>query len=152
MSLPTIALSVRQPWAWAICHAGKDIENRSMFAVRKGRLEPKSICIHASKGLTQSEYDSARHFMSDLGVVCPAPSDLARGGIIGKATITTIVKESDSPWFMGPRGLVLTEALPVTPIPCLGALGFFTWHEAGSMELPKPWMERRNLKPSMRLY
>ena len=22
------ALSIRQPWAWAILHAGKDIENR----------------------------------------------------------------------------------------------------------------------------
>lgn len=29
LDLPELALSVRQPWAWAIIHAGKDIENRS---------------------------------------------------------------------------------------------------------------------------
>lgn len=27
--LPPLALSIRQPWAWAILCAGKDIENRS---------------------------------------------------------------------------------------------------------------------------
>lgn len=26
--LHQVALSIRQPWAWAILHAGKDIENR----------------------------------------------------------------------------------------------------------------------------
>ena len=30
-TLPTLALSVRQPWAWAILHARKDRENRSYF-------------------------------------------------------------------------------------------------------------------------
>lgn len=30
------ALSVRQPWAWAIIFAGKDIENRSWQAVNHG--------------------------------------------------------------------------------------------------------------------
>ncbi len=26
---PMLALSIRQPWAWAVIHAGKDVENRS---------------------------------------------------------------------------------------------------------------------------
>ncbi|WP_409188395.1 hypothetical protein [Bradyrhizobium sp. RDM4] len=33
-ALPEFALSVRQPWAWAIIHGGKDVENRSAPAVR----------------------------------------------------------------------------------------------------------------------
>lgn len=35
--IPRLALSVRQPWPWAILHAGKDIENRSWQAVGGGR-------------------------------------------------------------------------------------------------------------------
>lgn len=34
--IPHLALSVRQPWAWAIIHAGKDIENRTWQAVNHG--------------------------------------------------------------------------------------------------------------------
>ena len=49
--LPALALSVRQPWAWAIIHAGKDIENRSWATKFRGR-----VLIHASKGMTQEEF------------------------------------------------------------------------------------------------
>ena len=31
------AISVRQPWAWAIIHAGKDCENRNMAAAKSFR-------------------------------------------------------------------------------------------------------------------
>ena len=54
--LPPIALSVWQPWAWAIIHGGKDIENRSEGAVRSGGMVPGRICIHAATGLKEEEY------------------------------------------------------------------------------------------------
>ncbi|MQA14935.1 MAG: ASCH domain-containing protein [Pseudonocardiaceae bacterium] len=38
------ALSIRQPWAWAILHAGKDVENRSWPIRHRERL-----VIHAAK-------------------------------------------------------------------------------------------------------
>lgn len=38
------ALSIRQPWAWMILHAGKDIENREWPTRFRGR-----VLIHASK-------------------------------------------------------------------------------------------------------
>lgn len=41
-SLP--ALSLRQPWAWAILHAGKTIENRTWATRYRGRIR-----IHAAK-------------------------------------------------------------------------------------------------------
>ncbi len=56
VTLPTKALSVRQPWAWAIIYGGKDIENRTAVSVRKGTMEPKEICIHASKGMTPTHF------------------------------------------------------------------------------------------------
>ena len=59
-TLPPLALSVRQPWAWAIIHAGKDVENRSWQAVNHGLRRRGRIAIHAAKGLTRDEYDDAR--------------------------------------------------------------------------------------------
>ena len=33
-----IALTIRQPWAWAILHASKDIENRGWSTNFRGRF------------------------------------------------------------------------------------------------------------------
>lgn len=137
---PDLALSVRQPWAWAIIHAGKDIENRSRIAIRKGRMEPCRIVIHASKGMTCAEYEWARNFMAGGGVQCPRPEELVRGALIGSVWVTEIVTRSTSRWFVGPCGLRLLGPLPWEPIPAPGALGFFEWTAGGEIERPKPWM------------
>lgn len=83
MDLPRLALSVRQPWAWAIIHAGKDIENRSWQAVNHGLRVRGRIAIHAAKGLARREYERASEFMASIGVTCPPAADLLRGGIVG---------------------------------------------------------------------
>lgn len=141
MDVPPVALSVRQPWAWGIVSAGKDIENRARPAVTKGRMRPRPIAIHAAKGMTRAEYDSAAAFMLRIGVKCPPAADLVRGAIIGRATVVAIVDRHTSPWFMGPKGLVLAgQASLPAPIPAAGALGFFTWSAGGEIDPPKPWM------------
>ena len=127
MTLPTVtALSVRQPWAWAIIHAGKDVENRSQaFGRRFGNFRGP-LLIHAAKGMTRDEYESAAGFMDQCcDVQCPAPGDLQRGGIIGHVCVVDWVVDSTSPWFMGPRALVLTEPVSVPFIGCPGQLGMF---------------------------
>src|SRR4051812_40046367 len=108
-ALPKLALSVRQPWAWAIIYAvpPKDVENRSWQAINNGLRRRGPIAIHAAKGMTREEYEEAREFMKRLDVECPKPADLLRGGIIGSVNVVAVVSESDSPWFFGPRGLVL---------------------------------------------
>lgn len=141
MDIPEIALSVQQPWAWAITEAGKDIENRSRFAVTKGDMKPRRIAIHASLGMTRVDYEDAAEFMATLGVVCPLPDRLTRGAIVGCATVTAIVGEHNSPWFFGPRGLVLADQVAIDPIPAVGALGYFRWSPSSKpLEKPKPWM------------
>lgn len=125
--LPDIALSVRQPWAWAIVNGFKDVENRSTVALTKGGFDPRPIAIHAAIGMTRGEYEDGAEFMARLGVACPHPSDLARGAVVGGATVTAIVAASASPWFLGPRGLVLQDAFAVDPIPAIGSLGYFRW-------------------------
>lgn len=137
MTLPEFALSVRQPWAWAIIHAGKDIENRSSFAVTKGRMTPiASIAIHAARTMTRQEYEAARAFMAHIDIACPPPHELERGGIIGSVAVTAIVKDSASPWFFGPRGLVLAAPEPCAFIAARGALGYFRWAAANTSAVP----------------
>lgn len=120
--LPELALSVRQPWAWAIIHAGKDIENRSWQAVNHGLRQRGRIAIHAAKGMTNAEYSEAREFIDELGYTCPHAHALHRGGIIGSVEVVDVVRQSDSPWFFGPRGLVLQDPRPCQFVPAQGAL------------------------------
>ena len=147
---PEIALSVRQPWAWAIIHAGKDIENRSWQAVNHGLRKRGRTAIHAAKGMTKDEYDDASDFIADCGFLCPPARDLLRGGIIGSVEVIDVVSESNSPWFFGPRGLVLRDPRPCTFTPSIGALGYFKWAEADKSIVPQPaaWMRENKLRPA----
>lgn len=137
------ALSVRQPWSWALIHAGKNVENRSAAALRHMNFRSvHCLAIHASKGMTREEYEHARDFMESIGVRCPDPADLLRGGVIGTVAVVGIVKAHDSPWFFGPRGILVAnpEPLPFEAGP--GALGLFDWKpkEGAIAEPPARWM------------
>lgn len=145
--LPQLALSVRQPWAWAIMHAGKRLENRSAIAISRGGMKPGRICIHASKGMTRDEYEDALVAIAcatvGKDITVPKPCDLIRGGIIGTVTVTGRTHHSNDPWFYGPHALMLENPVPLAePIPCSGELGYFKWFSsmAGDLDDPKPWM------------
>lgn len=134
--LPQKAISIRQPWAWAIIHAGKDIENRDWATKFRG-----PVCIHAAKGMTKDEYIHAnRAIQGAVGAVdqtwldrwlgvTPAPYKLDHGGIIGVADIVDCVDVSNSKWFFGRFGFVIRNARPVSFIPVKGSLGFFDWRK-----------------------
>lgn len=141
-TLPARALSVRQPWAWAIIFAGKDVENRSWQAVKHGLHVRGRIAIHAAKGMTRHEYESAADFMRTIDVECPPARDLWRGMIIGFVDVVDVVTESASPWFFGPRGLVLENPESCLPTPVSGALGYFDWQSRRTTEFVQPakWM------------
>jgi hypothetical protein len=120
------AISIRQPWAWLIIHAGKDIENRTWPTRFRGR-----VLIHASKGMTEQEYRDACNFMatdSRLAAALkslPQMHELQRGGIIGEAEVVGCVNDSESPWFVGEWGHMLRNPKPLEFRPCRGALGYF---------------------------
>ena len=126
--LPELALSVRQPWTWAILHAGKPVENRNWQPANPNLRFRGRVCLHASAGMTRAEYGEARRFIWSLGISdVPMFEDLRRGGIVGVTTIVDVVRSHESRWFFGPVGLVLEETRPVEFIPVKGALGFFAW-------------------------
>lgn len=134
-NLPDKALSIRQPWAWAILHAGKDIENRSWATKFRG-----PVCIHTSLFIPQQE--DVDDFNEVLFRAWPQEADrerilkfgdearaMPRGGIIGVAEIIDCVEASESPWFMGSYGFVLRGVQAVPFIPVKGALQFFDWRK-----------------------
>ncbi len=118
-------LSIRQPWAWAILHAGKDVENRTRRSNYRGRF-----LIHAAMGCTFEEWYLAadsinRHRKAGCEPV-PVLSRLLRGGIVGVATQVMCGNRFDSVWFSGPFGYALTDARPLPRLyPRKGRLGFF---------------------------
>lgn len=133
--LPKLALTIRQPWAWAIVDAGKDIENRTWPTKYRG-----PICIHAGANRNRMEYEEAArfmHFYLDPQVIAPLTMDVCYGSIIATAEIVGCVQQSESPWFFGPYGFVLANVQPVPFLPCKGALGFFDWRKLNEKE-PKP--------------
>lgn len=116
------ALSIRQPWAWLILHAGKDIENRDWETRFRGR-----VLIHAGKGMTRAEYHWAAVTAADVvpHIQLPPFEQLERGGIVGSIEIVGCVEDSESPWFFGDYGFVLRDPQPLPFRPLKGALGFF---------------------------
>ena len=120
------ALSIRQPWAWLIMNAGKDIENRVWRTPVRGR-----ILVHAAKGMTLDEWSDAWHFAIGSGAGPKAMEmgltahTVERGGIVGSVEIVDCVTTSASRWFVGPFGFVLRDPQPLPFRPLKGALGFF---------------------------
>lgn len=122
------ALSVRQPWAFAITRLGKDVENRGW------RHPPRlrgPILIHASKGLTRGEYvDAIGLGMPDGFPFSKFPSfeDVERGGIVGACEFYDVGEPLDRSEGWAQAGALRFKlrnpiALPLRPYP--GALGFF---------------------------
>jgi hypothetical protein len=107
------ALSVRQPWCWAIVHAGKRVENRDWLNAPTYR---GPILIHAAKGCTRDEWADAAaailrvpEFPFDLDV--PPLVDLPRGGIVGRARLERIVRtgRAEHRWTLGSDGATVAR-------------------------------------------
>jgi len=139
--LPARALSLWAPWAWAILHAGKDVENRT-------RAFPRSFVgefwLHASlwpgtrKPLTRGKQeDLIEQFQTTIAMsgkprdafppLKLGELDAMRGKILGRVTLTGYVVDSGSPWFVpGSLGLTLAEPKALRqPVPAIGAQGWW---------------------------
>lgn len=116
-----IALSIQNPWAYAIMELGKDIENRT-WPLPKNIIGQR-ILIHVGK-----KYDQEGHIWIENNFNTTIPKDeLVKqlSGIVGSVRIDGCVQESDSLWFFGPYGFVLSEPVGIEFKPLSGQLGFF---------------------------
>lgn len=114
------ALSVQQPWAWAIVNGHKPVENRGWSTGYRGEL-----LIHAGKTFDLEGYGWL--LRSGLLEHVPTRAELDLGGIVGQTRIIDCVDQMDSPWFFGPFGFVLdpSASRPLPFRPLRGHLGFF---------------------------
>lgn len=114
------AISVRQPWAWAIIHGGKDIENRTWATRHRGPL-----LIHAGKSMNRSDLERMFGYLQEDGLPVPQRAELYFGGIIGVVDLLDCVEDHASPWFGGPVGWVLANPRPLSFRPWKGQLNLF---------------------------
>lgn len=119
------ALSIRQPWAWLILHAGKTIENRSQAWTYRG-----PIAIHAPARIDTLALGepSVRHAFAHADH--EDRQYLPTSAIIGVADLIDAHHEIDgccTPWGEpGAVHLVLANARPIEPISCRGHLDLWT--------------------------
>jgi len=128
------ALSIKQPWLWAITDLDKRIENRSWNPPEW--IIGKTIALHASK---RDDIEGGL-FINNISGKLP-PHNLPRGAIVATCRIVGWIdmrnKGSciggsllDDPWFFGPIGWILDDIYKLyKPIPCNGALGLWEWKE-----------------------
>lgn len=135
------ALSIRQPWAWLILNAGKDIENRNWRTNFRGR-----VLIHAAKGMTHEELEDAEWFVQieiSQSIKIPHRTELERGGIVGSVEIVDCVRKTNcNPWHdSNSWGFVLRDPRPLPFIPLKGSLGFFEvpYVEPSGFGYAEPW-------------
>jgi len=113
---PALCKPGSTPWAWAILHPGKRIENRSWKTAYRGPL-----LIHASRTLLGEDLDELERVARRLRLPMPDPRTLPRQAIVGRAILVDVVEDHGSPWFQGPYGLVLSAVEPLAdPIPMSG--------------------------------
>jgi len=129
-------LSVRQPWAWAILHAGKDVENRT-WAPSPKQLKPgERLAIHASKmfDVDGLRWICANH--AELGLkledIPIDPKAYPVGGVVGSVEFVGTVNSplhngsNTSPWFFGTVGWLVSHPVELAePVPMKGRLMLF---------------------------
>ncbi len=114
------ALTLIQPWAWAICYAGKRVENRTWPL--PNYMIGDRIAIHAGAKMDRDDKDYIECIFD-----CEIPAqEIAHRAIVATATLSGCVAKSDDQWFNGPYGFVLSNVYVLSkPVPCKGALGFW---------------------------
>ncbi len=136
-------LTVRQPWAWAIVHGGKDVENR----VRSLGPYRGTVAIHVSQTPVRAG-DDAWWVAHEAGMdtARDAGDDLHLGHVIGVVDLVDVHPDCTehieayghtptcSPWAMaGHHHLTLANPLPLPePIPARGRLGL--WRPDADLE------------------
>lgn len=114
---PLRAITLHRPWAYAVAHLGKPVENRSWACpLPVGSL----LAIHAGRRFDGQSADLIRRW----GYECP-PDEEHPTGIVAIARFVGNVTALDSPWFFGPIGWQLTDVVPINPVPCSGQQGLW---------------------------
>ena len=122
------ALTVNQPWAWAILQGGKRTENRTWPTSYRGPL-----LIHAGKSTRWLDAEDPALWPARYGVELPPVGQMPLGFILGlvdlvdcRAVAELPAGLKDHPFVEGPYCLILTNPRPFPePVPYKGQLSIF---------------------------
>lgn len=147
------ALTLWQPWATAVAHLGKPVENRTWAP--PSALLGKALAIHAGKRVDKEALAELFEQMRD-GVIPRRPELLSTkvmpvGAVVAVARVSGWAQSHEliphldekrsfqgitaaqanevwaSPWWCGPFGWVFGRVLALPePVPCSGAQGLWT--------------------------
>ena len=140
---PLLALTVRQPWAWAIAHGHKRIENRGWepqmlkvgdrFAIHAGAHQPELTDWQMMRGsVARSAGGDGRVPGLNVPALDAAPQEYARGAVVAVALFVGVVhhrlqlEEHQRVWWVGPKAWLLANVRRLhTPVACSGAQGLW---------------------------
>mgnify|MGYP001604594095 CR=1 FL=1 len=170
------ALTLIQPWAWCVAHAGKDIENRtwlphegsvgSYIAIHAGKkldaltldeiVKNKSIAVlgmNEARGVSIKSAIVA--VVRVVGVVRPfGPWDRAPFDVVARHNASWRAPMSAA-WFEGPFGWCLDNVMPIEPLTCSGRQGLWDVPADLMPELRRRWLaasrERCPIRPFARV-
>lgn len=139
------ALSLRQPWAYAVLNLGKRVENRDWQQTNRARKFRGTFLIHVSKSRTRMDREDYEEltwrgghipgFISRQKLLAmPNFEDLERGGIVGITDVVGSIENANCmehvstqhDWYNGGFALKLANVKPLPLTPCNGMLGFFS--------------------------
>jgi hypothetical protein len=123
-------LTINQPWAWAILHAGKCVENRTWYTPHRGPL-----LVHAGKSRRWYDAEDPEDWKEAYGVELPRWELMATGAVVGVVELVDCVRPAldyflpgrgPCVWAEGPWCWVLERprAFPA-PVPLRGQQGLF---------------------------
>lgn len=140
------ALTLQQPWAYAVTHLGKRVENRSWQPSDSALGE--DIALHAARKVDVGAIKGMKHagLWRDPAVdpADPFAEPYPRSAIVAVVRIAawtetdgiSITVEGDdvdereildSPWYTGEVGILFRNVRVLRePVPCKGALGLWT--------------------------
>jgi hypothetical protein len=128
------AVTVKQPWAWAIAHGGKAVENRSSGFSYRGLLAIHAGMTWSERGETDPRVYEAAHAQ------CVGRRNMPFGAFLAVAELVDVHPDAGCcrPWgessYTEAGGrvrtavhhLVLEDIRPLTdPLPCRGMLGLW---------------------------
>lgn len=120
------ALSLWQPYAWAVASGHKRIENRTW---QPRKAVGTWVAIHASLTV-------AKGALEEVASITGAEPRIVRGAVVGVARLHEVIRSGmdvdqlsteDKIWFNGPYGWFFKDAIELSdPIPCRGYQSL--WH------------------------
>lgn len=133
-----LALTLKHPWPFAICHMGKRIENRrwkpwrsilgGFIAIHGGTVPESHVLI---RDIVDEGRDLIRRFGKPEGFDDIKLRDACMTGIVAIVRVIGIIdglddQGSDDPWFEGPYGWKLDDVFMLPkPVACKGARGLW---------------------------